>query len=229
MTTASGQVALVTGAAGALGMPLVRRLMAAGIDCVVLDRQRRALERLHDELGAGGRAPLLVPMDLTGAGPEDHADLAAALEREFGRLDLLIHAAAEFDALSPIEHHDPMSWVRIMQAGITGPFLLTRALLGLMRATPGSRVVWISDDPAHKRRAYWGAYGVAQAGREALAEILAAESVTRGPGVISFDPGPFHSPLRSRAWPMENPLDLPTAEEAADAVLQRLGLGGPAQ
>ncbi|MGB0514282.1 MAG: SDR family NAD(P)-dependent oxidoreductase, partial [Wenzhouxiangellaceae bacterium] len=60
-------MALVTGAAGALGEALVEGLLARGLDCVALDRNRRALERLHDRLEASDdfdRPPLVVPLDL---------------------------------------------------------------------------------------------------------------------------------------------------------------------
>jgi len=219
------RVALITGAAGALGEALIQGLLARGLDCVAVDRNRRALERLHDRIEASGdygRPPLVVPLDLAGAGPQHFAELAGALEQQFGRLDLLIHAAADFKALTPLEHHDPEDWMKVLQAGLTGPFLLSQALLPLLRATPDSRMIWISDDPAGKRKAYWGAYGVAQAGREALAAILAAERGDEPPTAEVIDPGPFHSPLRARAWPAEHPDSQPSAAQAAEGVLARL-------
>lgn len=214
-----GKTALVTGAAGALGGALVEQLMQGGWDCIALDRNRRGLEQLHDRLAAGGTAPLAVPLDLAGAGPQHFDELAASLEDQFGRLDALVHAAAEFKALTPLEHHQPDDWMKTLQAGLTGPFLLSQALLPLMRATGCSRMVWVADDPEGRSKAYWGAYGVAQSGRSALARIMAAECRSDGPEVIQIDPGPFYSPLRSKAWPAENPDDLPTAAQAAEKVM----------
>jgi len=212
------KTALVTGAAGALGVAVVERLMQHGWDCIALDRNRRGLEQLHDRLATEGEAPLLVPLDLAGAGPQHFDELAASLEEQFGRLDALVHAAAEFKALTPLEHHPADDWMKTLQAGLTGPFLLSQALLPLMRATEGSRMVWVADDPEGRSKAYWGAYGVAQSGRAALAQILAAECRSDGPEIIEIDPGPFYSPLRSKAWPAENPDDLPTAAQAAEKV-----------
>src|SRR6056297_250304 len=212
------KTALVTGAAGALGSALVERLMQHGWDCIALDRNRRGLEQLHDRLVTEGEAPLLVPLDLAGAGPQHFDELAASLEEQFGRLDALVHAAAEFKALTPLEHHPADDWMKTLQTGLTGPFLLSQALLPLMRATEGSRMVWVADDPEGRSKAYWGAYGVAQSGRAALAQILAAECRSDGPEIIEIDPGPFYSPLRSKAWPAENPDDLPTAAQAAEKV-----------
>ncbi len=222
MAEAERKVALVTGAAGALGGALVEQLMQAGWDCIAVDRNRRGLEQLHDRLGAEGDAPLVVPLDLAGAGPQHYDELAASLEHRFDRLDVLVHAAADFKALTPLEHHPADDWMKTLQAGLTGPFLLSQALLPLMRATEGSRMVWIADDPKARSKAYWGGYGVAQSGRSALASILAAECRRDGPEVIEIDPGAFYSPLRSKAWPAENPEDLPSAETAAQKVMLAL-------
>lgn len=213
------RTALITGAAGALGEALVERLAADGWDVIALDRNRRALEQLHDRLAASGPAPLIVPLDLAGCGPQHFEELAGALQAQFEALDLLVHAAAEFKSLRPMAHHPADEWMQVLQAGLTGPFLLSQALLPMMRAAPGSRMIWVADDPAGKRKAYWGAYGVAQSGREALAEILAAECRADGPRIATVDPGAFYSPLRAKAWPAENPNELPTAAQAADRVL----------
>lgn len=215
------KVVLVTGAAGQLGRALVTRLTREGYDCVALDRNRRGLEQLHDTLEP---APLIVPLDLAGSGPEVFTELAASLADTFGRLDGIIHAAADFKSLRPVEHVPPDEWMAVLQAGLTGPFLLTRALLPLLRDTPDSRVVWVTDDPEQRAGAYWGAYGVTQAGITALAGILAAECRTAGPRVSTIDPGPFYSPLRSRAWPAEEPDSLPTADDAAARVLNSFGI-----
>ncbi|MDT8409902.1 MAG: SDR family NAD(P)-dependent oxidoreductase [Wenzhouxiangellaceae bacterium] len=231
MAESEKKVALITGAAGALGAALVEQLMAGGWDCIALDSNRRALERLHDRIAAAAaqdpsrsaaQAPLVVPLDLAGAGPQHFDELAEALDQQFGRLDLLVHAAAEFKSLRPIEHYPADEWMQILQTGLTGPFLLSQALLPMMRGTAGSRMIWISDDPQGRQKAYWGAYGVAQGGRLALASILRAECRSDGPVVETIDPGPFHSPLRSLAWPIENPAELPSAGDAARTVLQGL-------
>src|SRR6056297_3139092 len=209
MAEAERKVALVTGAAGALGGALVEQLMQAGWDCIAVDRHRRGLEPLHDRLGAEG-------------GPQQYDELAASLEHRCDRLDVLVHAAADFKALTPLEHHPADDWMKTLQAGLTGPFLLSQALLPLMRRTEGSRMVWIADDAKARSKAYWGAYGVVQSGRAALAQIMAAECRRDGPEVIEIDPGAFYSPLRSKAWPAENPEDLPTAADAAKKVMLAL-------
>lgn len=220
------RAALVTGAAGALGQALVEKLLQRGFDVIALDRNRRALERMHDRLAESGRTPLIVPLDLAGAGPQHYAELAEALAGQFAGIDLVIHAAAEFSGLAPLQHADPEDWIKSLQAGVTGPFLLSQALLGAMRGRDGAQMLFVIDNPDEKKRAYWGGYGVSQSARVALASILAAECRHDGITVETVDPGPFFSPIRSRAWPAEDPASLPHAGAAAERVLAAVELAG---
>jgi NAD(P)-dependent dehydrogenase (short-subunit alcohol dehydrogenase family) len=226
MTTSQQPVWLITGAAGALGRELVRQVLEAGADCLALDRDARGLDRLHDDmLKLGLPAPALIPLDLVGAGPDDYDELAETIEQSFGGLDALIHNAARFDALRPLEHQSPEEWMKILQTGLTGPLLLTRSLLRLMRSRSAARLVFISDEHCLEKPAHWGAYGLSQAGRRWMVKALSAEIGPRGPEVLEIDPGPFYSPLRAAAWPATRPDELPSAELAAGKILDRINQG----
>lgn len=226
MSKPSQPVWLITGAAGALGQAMVEQVMAGPAECIALDRDQRALEALHDRLVDGmGRAPLLLPLDLVGAGPDDYDELASTIEAEFGRLDALVHNAAMFSALRPLEHELPDEWMKILQTGLTGPWLLTRALLPLMRKSTEAKLVLVSDRHCLHKPANWGAYGLSQAGREWLARALGAELGPRGPRVLDIDPGPFYSRLRAAAWPVATPEELPSAQAAARSLLEQIEKG----
>lgn len=219
----SRPVWLVTGAAGALGSEMVAQLLADDIECIALDSNARELDRLHDRLAEqGSRTPALMPLDLTGAGPDDYAQLAEVIEREFGGIDVLVHAAAVFVALRPLLHQPPDEWFRTIQTGLTGPFLLTAALMPLISAADAGRIVFINDGHCLDKPANWAAYGIAQAGRRQMARTLAAEIGRHGPEILEIDPGPFYSRLRTAAWPSDSPEDLPTAAEAAGKVIARV-------
>lgn len=218
MNDSSKAVWLVTGAAGALGSALVRQAMADGADCIALDRQAPALDALHDELQERlGRPPALMPMDLAGAGPDDYQRLAEVVEAEFGRVDVVVHNAASFQALRPMVQQQPGEWLEIMQTGLTAPYMLSAALSPLMSAD--SSIVFVRDDHCIDNPGGWGAYGVAQAGRRQMARILDADRARNGPRVIEIDPGPFYSKLRVAAWPSDSPEHLPTPEQAAAGVI----------
>lgn len=225
MVNAAQPVWLITGAAGALGAELTRQVMAGGGDVVALDRDAPALDRLHDALAEKGRPPALMPLDLVGAGPDDYARVAEAVADQFGRLDVLVHNAAHFVALRPLEHQPAEEWMKSLQAGLTGPFLLTQALLPLLRQADGGRIVLVSDSHCLEKPPNWGAYGMSQAARRWLGAAWQAELGPRGPRVMELDPGPFHSKLRAAAWPVEDPAHLPTAESAAARVMEQINQG----
>src|SRR3546814_10589578 len=65
------------------------------------------LNRLYDSIAAEGAQPLLYPLDLEGASPDDYEEMTTRIERELGRLDGVLHCAAEFCRLTPLLHTDP--------------------------------------------------------------------------------------------------------------------------
>lgn len=226
MNDTQAPVWLVTGAAGTLGQALVEQLIADGVECIALDRNERALNQLHDRLQAkGARPPLLVPMDLVGAGPEEHAQVAEAIQAAYGKLDVLIHAAALFNALRPLEHQPMDEWMKILHTSLTGPLLLTQALLPLLRQSDQATIAMVSNHYCLEKPAHWGAYGMSQAARAWLCRALAEELGPRGPRVLDLDPGPFFSPMRTAAWPVDSAEDLPSAQQAAQSLLSSLQKG----
>ncbi|TVR97297.1 MAG: SDR family NAD(P)-dependent oxidoreductase [Wenzhouxiangellaceae bacterium] len=226
MSKSTRPVWLVTGAAGALGAAMVKQLLESGRDCIALDRNARALDKLHDGLaGEVGCAPALLPFDLAGAGPDDYQNVAEQIGTSIGRLDVLVHNAADFVALRPLEHQPADEWFKLLQAGLTGPMLLTSALLPLLRESGQGRIVFVADRHCLERPANWGAYGVAQAGREWMSRALAAELGPRGPRVMDIDPGPFYSPLRAAAWPAIEPEGMPAAAQRAGKLIESIDQG----
>ena len=113
---------IVTGAAGGLGSALVLEAVRAGWNTVMVDNNRRALEQAYDraEQEVGGNA-VLFPADLEGAGPDDYDTMLASIISEFGGLTALVHCAARFDSLTPIEHISPADWLGHMQGISAGP------------------------------------------------------------------------------------------------------------
>lgn len=226
MATSSRPLWLITGAAGALGAELVRQLAATGVDCVALDRNEDALNRLHDQLIEQGLgAPALLPFDLAGAGPMHYDQVADRIEQQYGRLDALVHNAADFKALRPMAHQPPDEWVKILQAGVTGPQLLNSALMGLLQATAQSKLVFIADKECLRHPANWAAYGAAQAARQWMVEALKREVAPEQAEILSIDPGAFYSRLRVAAWPVAQPADFDPIEVVASRVLKSIQEG----
>lgn len=220
------RVVLLTGASGGLGRALAARLSALGSELILLARRPGALARIHDELEeACGRRPALYPLDFERAAPNDYDALAQTLEREFGRIDVLLHAAAHFPGLTPLEYTDPIEWLRGLHVNLSAPLFLTMACLPLLRCGHRPQVVFTLDAIDCARRPLHGAYGIAKGALAELAMMLDRELDASGIRVLAVRLPPMRTALRARAW-LEDPT--PAFEPAACAValLDRLNDAG---
>lgn len=218
------RVVLVTGATGGLGRASALAAAAVGATVVLLGRKVRALEAVYDEIEKiGAPKPAVYPMDLAGATPKDYADLAAAIERECGRLDGLVHAAAHFDSLQPFEQQTPEEWTRTQQVNLAAPFLLTQAGLPLLRRARDAAIVFVFDDVERVGKAFWGGYGVAKHALLGLASIVHQETESSSVRTHALLPGPMRTVLRRAAYYGEDTLVHPEPAHAAAAVAWLLG------
>lgn len=222
-----GRVVLVTGAHGALGEAAARACAAAGATVVLLGRRVPKLTRLYDAIEAGGAPqPAIYPLDLEGATPDDYAELAASIERDCGRLDGIVHCAAEFKGLVSLENTPPEDWQRALHVNLSAPLLLTRACLPLLRRRDDAAIVFVLDDPARIGRALWGGYAVAKFGLAGLVEVLHDELERSPVRVHGLLPGPMRSALRGKAYFAEDPSQVPEASAYAAACVRLLGAAG---
>lgn len=226
----AGRTVLVTGANGALGEAAARACAAAGARLVLLGRRVPKLNRLCDAIEASGAiAPQVYPLDLEGAGPDDYAQLADALQSECGGLDGVLHCAAEFKGLASIENGDPLDLLRALHVNLAAPLLLTRACLPLLRQRADAAVVFVLDDPARVGKAFWGGYGIAQHGLIGAISVLHDETEASPVRVHGLRPGPMRSALRAKAYFAENPGDVAEATAYAPACVQLLAAAGAGQ
>ena len=220
-----GRVILVTGAGDGIGRAVSVALGAHGATVVLLGKTVKKLEAAYDLLvAAGAPTPAIFPMDLMGAKYKDYEDLVGALEKEYGKLDGLLHNAGILGERAPIEHHEIHIWQQVMQVNLTAPFMLSKACLELLFKSPDASVVFTSSGVGRKARAYWGAYSVSKFGIEALSATLADETEFRKTlRVNSINPGPVKTEMRRLAFPAEDRDKLATPESIVGTYLYLLG------
>lgn len=211
----AGRVYIVTGAASGIGRATAEALAGAGAHVVLLDRMVEDLEQVYDNAEASGVQPAIFPVDFEGAGPDDYAELAEAVQGQYGRIDGIVHSAARLGPLSPIEDYPPDEWAKVLQVDLNAPFMLTRACLPDMRRGDDPCLLFLSDAVGRRPAAYWGAYGVAKGGMESLAAMLAAELEQAGGRAYSLDPGPVATALHREAFPGDTAAEARPAEEVA--------------
>ncbi|MCE7031789.1 SDR family NAD(P)-dependent oxidoreductase [Lysobacter sp. GX 14042] len=224
----AGRVVLVTGAAGGFGSAAARACAAAGATVVLLGRKLPRLNRLYDTIAASGPAPLLYPMDLEGATPDDHAELATRIGQELGRLDGVLHCAADFPGLTPLLHTDPAAFARAVHVNLTARAWLSQACLPLLSAAPDAALVFVVDDLERVGKAYWGGYGLAQHAQHALVGMLQAETANSSVRVSGLQPGPMRTGLRARAYVDQHDTRAVDPGRAAEACVTLLSPAGTA-
>ena len=144
--------------------------------------------------------------------------------QRYGRLDGLLHNAAQLGALAPIEHADMQNWVRVLHVNLTAAFALTQVLLPALRASSDASLIFTSSGVGRRGRANWGAYAVSKFGVEGLSQVLADE--LRGNSAVrvnAINPGSTRTTMRRQAYPGENAETLPTPESIVNAYLWLLG------
>lgn len=219
----NGKTLLVTGAAGSLGSALSRLSLEEGFSTIMLDRNQRALESLYDQAcEAGLPEPVLHPLDLATAGTAQFEELTATIADKFGPLDGLVHCAAHFAGLTPLEHVSPPEWLQHMQVNLNAAWLLSVHCLPLLRNSPDGRLYFVLEDLERVGGPLWGPYGVSKHALRAMVGQLAAEYQSSSIQVLGINPGPFRSPLRSQAYLAENPAAQPPPAAAAAGIMRLL-------
>jgi len=222
------RIALVTGASRGIGRAAAEALARAGAHLVAVARTQGALEALDDELRAAtGRSATLVPMDIAEGDALDR--LGFALHERFGRLDVLVHAAAILGPTTPVAHIEPQHWDRVYAVNVTATQRLIRTTEPLLRASEQPRAIFLTTSRASRPRAFSGLYGSSKAAVENLVRAWADELEQTPIRAVLLDPGPMRTRMRAEAMPGEDPNTLiePSAIGPLVVELAQADLGLP--
>ncbi len=167
------RIILVTGAGDGIGKVAAKIYAQYGATVILLGKTIEKLEVVYDEIEQeNGPQPAIYPMNLESATAKDYEDMQLTLDKEFGRLDGILHNAALLGSLTPIAQYDMQHWGKVMQVNLNAPYMLTRMSLPLLEKSDNASVVFTSDDVGIKGKAYWGAYGISKAAGDNLMQIL---------------------------------------------------------
>jgi NAD(P)-dependent dehydrogenase (short-subunit alcohol dehydrogenase family) len=204
-----GKVALITGASQGLGRALALEFAREGARVVVNARSEESIGPVAGEVEDVGAEVLAVAADVSREA--DVERLVRETVGRFDRIDVLINNAGLLGPRVGIEDYPEDEWRRVIDANLTGPFLVSKA--AIPHLSGGSSVINVVSGVSVEGRAEWGAYSVSKFGVEGLTQILAAELAERGVRVNAVDPGGMRTDMRAAAYPEEDPQTRITPEE----------------
>lgn len=229
MLTFSKQTAVVTGGSGGIGGAIAMALAAEGAALALVGRNLPRIEAIAANARIKAARVASYQTDLTI--DENIQELKAALERDFGSVDLLIHAAGVISTGSiesaPVEDLD---WH--YRINVRAPYCLTQALLPMLKARQG-QIVFLNSLVGLNGKAGSSHYSASKHALKALADSLRDEVNPYGLRVLSVFLGRTASPMQAEIHRIEckayHPELLLQPEDVANVVLNALALSRTAE
>ena len=170
------RVAIVTGAGRGLGAAIAIGFAEAGADVVICARTQSQLDDVSKAVAATGRRAVALCLD--SADPEAPAQLVAAAQAEFGRLDIVVNNVGGTMPM-PFLDTTPRIFNEAFAFNVTTAFSLTQQATPLLLRSPGASVINITSTMGRVRDRGYVAYGTAKAALIHMTHLLAADLAPR--------------------------------------------------
>jgi len=218
------QVILITGAGNGIGRALAIAAAKHGATTILVGKSLKNLESVYDEITSNGyKEPALHPTNLLQLDPKGAQELLENITQMFGRLDALVHNAGISGPLAPLELMSPQKWLEVIQLNLNVPFLLSQALLPLLKKSKHASILFTTAHEAYQAKAYWGPYCASKHGVAALAKTLHEELENNTDiRVNCINPGIVRTALRMSAFPAVDPATFTNPEDLMPHYIQLL-------
>jgi glucose 1-dehydrogenase len=186
-----GKIALVTGAGSGIGFAIAERFAAEGAAVAI-----NYLGHADDAQRLAAQLPHAAAIEADVSDPTAVRALVADVERELGRIDVLVNNAG-IEKSQPFLDVDLDSWTKTIAVDLTGPFLCTQACARSMRESGGGSIVNISS--IHEDFPFPGytPYCAAKGGMRMLMRNAAVELAPFGIRVNNVAPGAIATPINA--------------------------------
>ncbi len=213
MSDLSGKVVVITGAAGALGSVVSTMFFEKGAAMALVDKQADPLLSSWQ----GAEAVMCLETDLTVALSVE-ASVSRITER-FGRIDALVNIAGGFTMGAPVHEADEATWDYMLDLNAKSVFLMSRAVIPVMRTQKKGSVVNVSAKTALKGGAGIAPYVIAKSAVIKLTECLAEENRQEGINVNCVLPSIIDTPANRKDMPDADFSRWVLPEAIADVIL----------
>jgi NAD(P)-dependent dehydrogenase (short-subunit alcohol dehydrogenase family) len=212
-----GKVALITGGSRGIGKAVAAAYLRAGGAVFICGRDQDQLNAAVGELRQAGEKVEGAAGDVGIA--DDAQRLVATASARFGMIDVLVNNASILGPREPLADYPLAAWEEVLRVNLTGIFLMTRAVLPSMLARRVGSIINVTSGVGRRGKARWGAYAVTKAAVENFTQVLADEVKEFQIRVNAVNPAATRTTMRAAAYPAEDPLTLPTAEEIVPVFL----------
>jgi len=186
MNQLAGKTAVVSGAGTGIGAGVALALASEGAKIVLCSRRSAPLANVADKIKQAGGESIYVTADVSEV--EDVKRVVDAARSHYGPIHILVNNAGIAGG-GAIHQHSIETWDRIMSVNLRGPFLMSRAVLPLMRDQKEGHIVNISSESGLEYYPTNGAYGVSKHALNALGEYIQRENQELGIRVDTICPG----------------------------------------
>jgi len=188
-----GKIAVVTGAAGGIGITIVKELDKEGVDCVLIERDKKPVKSLVSSLQGKNHKYFICDLSDT----SEILDLLKKIKKSYKTIDILFNIAG-IGIYKSIEDVKLSEWENSLAINLTAPLLLTKGLVPLLNKSKDPLVINIGSGagimPFPNRIAYcsskYGLRGMSLAlSREYKNKKLKFCLITLGSVMTNFGPG----------------------------------------
>jgi rhamnose utilization protein RhaD (predicted bifunctional aldolase and dehydrogenase)/NAD(P)-dependent dehydrogenase (short-subunit alcohol dehydrogenase family) len=202
-----GQVAVITGGGGAIGLGIADRLLANGAAVVLCDIDKARVEKVRSILSAkyGDTHLEQGTFDVTEFNPVEEA--FAEISRKLGGVDLLVPNAG-IAHVARIEDLEPEALDRVMAVNFKGTFSVIKAAIPIFRRQgTGGNIVVISSKNVFDPGLAFGAYSASKAASHQLSKVAALELAELGVRVNMINPDAIFgdAEVSSKLWDLVGP------------------------
>ncbi|KGJ02104.1 NAD(P)-dependent dehydrogenase, short-chain alcohol dehydrogenase family [Paracoccus halophilus] len=198
MKSYTGQVVVVTGAGSGMGRAMVGEFTARGAYVAALDIN---LSKARETVEGLSSPKMADPFEVDVADAQSVGACIEAVIDRWGRIDLLCNNAGVLDAHTPAHETSPVEWNRVLSVNLTGPFLMSRAVIPQMLKQGKGAIINTSSTSGFSAAGGGTAYTASKHGVIGLTRQLTFEYGALGIRVNSICPGATATPL---ALPQHN-------------------------
>ncbi|MBI2161864.1 MAG: SDR family oxidoreductase [Candidatus Rokubacteria bacterium] len=222
MAAHAKRVALVTGGGRGIGREIALALAREGCAVAVAARTTREVEAAAAAVRLAGPAALAVPLDVTD--PAGVTRAVAHVADTLGPVEVLVNNAGIAES-APLLKTEPELWERHMKVNATGPYLMTRAVLGGMLERGWGRVINIASLAGLHGAPYVTAYTASKHALVGFTRALAMEVSGKGVTANALCPGYVATDV---VWNAARNIEQKTGKSFDEAVeaLARINPGG---